>query len=186
MNRVRRFFHRIGDYFTSIPLKSYVTFILESLGLMANLIAIATFLGAINTPKESSNFYINSQEFFVWSLIASIYVFGLISARIKRRWRRKMLQSGYEVEEYEVMHDTIFARSNLHWEMFVRDFSFTLAASFILTFLYVRAMQAALTEGIASPWSAFGTTLLVWIPVTFGVMIMSSILDKALSLYEGD
>jgi hypothetical protein len=70
--------------------------------------------------------------------------------------------------------------------MFVRDFSFTIAATFILTFLYVRAMQAALTEGTASPWSAFSTTLLVWLPVTFGVMLMSSILDKALSLYEGD
>jgi hypothetical protein len=70
--------------------------------------------------------------------------------------------------------------------MFQRDFSFTLAASFVLTFLYVRAMQAAVTEGVASPWSAFGTTLLVWLPVTFGIMIMSSIIDKALSLYEGD
>jgi hypothetical protein len=186
MNRIRLFFKSIGDYFSHIPLKSYVTFILEALGLFANLIAVATFLGAINTPKESPNFYINSQEFFVWSLIAMIYVFGLISARIKRRWRRKMLERGYVVKDYNLGTQTIFARSNLHWDMFQRDFSFTLAASFILTFLYVRAMQAALTEGTASPWSAFGMTLLVWIPVTFGVMIMSSIIDKALSLYEGD
>ena len=186
MNRIRLFFSSIGDFFSRIPLKSYVTFILEALGLVANLIAVGTFLGAINTPKESPNFYINSQEFFVWSLIAMIYVFGLTSARIKRRWRAKMLRRGYEVVEYDWGRDTLIARSNLHWDMFQRDFSFTLAASFVLTFLYVRAMQAALTQGTASPWSAFGTTLLVWIPVTFGVMIMSSILDKALSLYEGD
>ena len=186
MNRVKLFFRSIGDYFGRIPLKSYISFILEVLGLFANIIAIGTFLGAINTPQESSNFYINSQEFFVWSLIAMIYVFGLISAKIKRRWRRKVLENGYVVKKYNLGSETIFARSNLHWDMFQRDFSFTLAASFVLTFLYVRAMQAALSQGTASPWSAFGTTLLVWIPVTFGVMIMSSIIDKALSLYEGD
>jgi hypothetical protein len=186
MNRIRLFFNNIGDYFKRIPLKSYVSFILETLGLFANLIAVGTFLGAINTPKDSPNFYINSQEFFVWSLIAMIYVFGLISARIKRRWRQKMLEKGYVVKEYHWGTETLIARSNLHWDMLQRDFSFTLAASFVLTFLYVRAMQAAVTEGAASPWSAFGTTLLVWLPVTFGIMVMSSIIDKALSLYEGD
>jgi hypothetical protein len=183
MKRIRLFFGRIGDYFRNLPLKSYVTFILESLGLFANLIAVATFLGAINTPKESPNFYINSQEFFVWSLIATVYVFGLISARIKRRWRRKMFANGYKddiVERWD------FFRGHFHWDMFVREFSFTIAVTFILTFLYVRAMQAALSEGTASPWLAFGITILAWIPVTFGVMIMSAILDKALSLYEGD
>ena len=186
MALVRVFFIRIIRRVSEIPLKTVVKVILESLGLLANLIAVGTFLGAINTPVDSPNFYINSQEFFVWSLIAMIYVFGLISARIKRRWRRRMLDSGYEVDYYNVGSQTLFISSNLHWDLFKRDFSFTLASTFILTFLYVRAMQAALSEGTASPWSAFGMTLLMWIPVTFGVMIMSSILDKALSLYEGD
>jgi hypothetical protein len=86
----------------------------------------------------------------------------------------------------DVIDSWDFFRGLFHWEMFVREFSFTIASTFILTFLYVRAMQAAVTLGTASPWLSFGTTILVWIPVTFGVMIMSSILDKALSLYEGD
>lgn len=186
MAAIRKNLRSIGDYFRNLPLKTYVTVILEGLGLFANIIAIGTFLGAINTPKDSPNFYINSQEFFVWSLIASVYIFGLISAKIKRRWRRKVLGRGYIVKEYDRVYESVFFASNLHRDMFQRDFSFTLAATFILTFLYVRAMQAALSQGIASPWSAFGTTLLAWLPVTFGVMIMSSILDRALSLYEGD
>jgi hypothetical protein len=180
---MKQFFQQIGNYFRSIPIKSYITFILEGLGLFANLIAVGTFLGAINTPKDSPNFYINSQEFFVWSLIATVYVFGLISAGIKRRWRKLMFAKGNE-EDYERSFQ--FFRGYFHWDMFVREFSFTVAATFILTFLYVRAMQAALSEGTVSPWLAFGTTILTWIPITFGVMIMSSILDKALSLYEGD
>jgi len=183
MARVRIFFVRVRQRISDIPLKTYVTVILEGLGLLANLIAVGTFLGAINTPKESPNFYINSQEFFVWSLIAVIYIFGLISAKIKRRWRRiRFAQGDYD----DVIESWDFFRGLFHWEMFVREFSFTIASTFILTFLYVRAMQAAVTLGTASPWLSFGTTLLVWLPVTFGVMIMSSILDKAFSLYEGD
>src|SRR5215203_567772 len=94
MARVRIFFVRIRQRISDIPIKTYVTVILEGLGLLANLIAVGTFLGAINTPKDSPNFYINSQEFFVWSLIAVIYIFGLISAKIKRRWRRMRFAQG--------------------------------------------------------------------------------------------
>ena len=183
MMRVRVLFVRVRNRISEIPLKTIVTVILEGLGFLANIIAVGTFLGAINTPVESPNFYINSQEFFVWSLIAMTYIFGLISARIKRRWRRIRFAMG---DEDDVVEGWDFFRGWFHWEMFKREFSFTIASTFILTFLYVRAMQAAVSEGKASPWLAFGTTILVWIPATFGVMLMSSILDKALSLYEGD
>ena len=96
MLRVRVITVRVRDYFLNISFKTYVTVMLELIGLFANLIAIATFFGAINTPKESPNFYINNQEFLVWSLIAGVYTLGLLSTRFKRRWRRRVAESGIE------------------------------------------------------------------------------------------
>jgi hypothetical protein len=185
MIRIRVFTTRVKEYVKNIPFKTYVTVLLEGIGLFANLIAVLTFLGALNTPTTSPNFYINSQEFFVWSLIAVVYMLGLISARFKRRWRWMIFEAGVEEKKYS-FSQSVFFRSNLHWHMFVREFSFTLATIFPLTLLYVRAMQAAATDGTASPWTSLGITVLVWIPVTFGIMLASSIFDKALSLYSGD
>ncbi len=188
---MKRFFQRIGESFSNIPFKTYVTILLEGIGLFANIIAIVTFFGAQNTPQESPNFYINNQEFFVWSLIAVIYTLGLISARFKRRWRRKLAEAGYQEEyykpdPYDHSFRKAFFRSELHYQMYVRDFSFTLATIFPLTLLYVRAMQAAATEGTASPWISLGITVFTCVPATFCIMISSSIFDKALSLYAGD
>jgi hypothetical protein len=189
---MKRFFQRIRDFFSNIPFKTYVTILLEGIGLFANIIAIVTFFGTQNTPQESPNFYINNQEFFVWSLIAVIYTLGLISARFKRRWRRKLAEAGYEEEYYDNSNPytktfkQTFFRSPFHYHLFVRDFSFTLAIIFPLTLLYVRAMQAAATEGTASPWVSLGITVFICVPATLGVMISSSIFDKALSLYAGD
>ena len=87
MLRVRVFFVQVRERIQDIAFKTYVTVLLEGMGLFANLIAITTFFGAVNTPRDSPNFYINSQEFLVWSLIAAIYMLGLLSARFKRRWR---------------------------------------------------------------------------------------------------
>lgn len=157
--------------------------LLEGIGLFANLIAIAAFFGANNTPKESENFYINNQEFLVWSLIAGVYTLGLLSARFKRRWRRMMDDKGIE-EDYN--DNWVFFRGRYHWNMYVREFNFTLAVIFPLSFLYIRALDAAFTEGLASPWVTLGETLLACLPVTFGIMLSSSIFDKALSLYSGD
>jgi hypothetical protein len=188
---MKRFFHRIGEFFANIPFKTYVTMLLEGIGLFANILAIITFFGAQNTPQESPNFYINSQEFFVWSLIAAVYTLGLLSARFKRRWRRRIAQAGYEEEyysptPYDESFKKTFFRSELHYQMFLRDFSFTLAITFPLTLLYVRAMQAALSQGTASPWISLGITVLAWFPIAFLILIASSIFDKALSLYAGD
>ena len=189
---MKRLFQRIREFFENNPFKTYVTIFLEGIGLFANIIAIVTFFGAQNTPRESPNFYINNQEFFVWSLIAVVYTLGLISARFKRRWRRKLAEGGYEEEYYDksnpynMTFKKTFFRSPLHYHMFVRDFSFTLATTFPLSLLYVRAMQAAVTEGTASPWTSLGITVLTCLPVTFCIMISSSIFDKALSLYAGD
>lgn len=185
MKPINNFFRRIGKSIKNTPFKTYITVFLEGIGLFANTIAIVAFFGAQNTPEVSPNFYINNQEFFVWSLIAAVYTLGLISARFKRRWRRKLAEAGIEEEMYPSFRSGFF-RSRLHKQMFQRDFSFTLAVIFPLTLLYVRAMQAAATEGSASPWGSLGITVLVCIPTTFGVMLSSSVFDKALSLYSGE
>ena len=184
---MKRFFQRIGEFFSNIPFKTYVTILLEGIGLFANIIAIVTFFGAQNTPQESPNFYINNQEFFVWSLVAAIYTFGLLSARFKRRWRGKLDSAG--VKEKSFSSDdvrSILFRGHVHYFMFIRDFCFTLVITFPLTLIYMRAIDAAYTAGKASPWVSLGETLIACIPVTFGIMIASSIFDKALSLYAGD
>lgn len=196
MMRVRVFFVSVRRRINDIPFKTYVTVFLEGIGLLANTIAILTFFGAVNTPKESPNFYINNQEFLAWSLVAGVYTLGLLSARFKRRWRRRLVEYGIEEEyydnsEYDAYHNPplkqMLFRSELHWHMFVRDFSFTLAITFPLTFLYLRAWQTAQDFNVfASPWYSLGCSVFVCIPVTLGVMLASAIFDKALSLYVGD
>jgi len=162
------------------------------MGLLANTIAILTFFGAINTPKESPNFNINNQEFLVWSLVAAVYTLGLLSARFKRRWRRRMAKAGITEEHSEGVNPyspiiyQLF-RSDFHWEMFKRDFAFTLAITFPLTLLYMRAWQSAQDFNVfASPWYSLSCSTFVCIPVALVVMLASSIFDKALSLYVGD
>ena len=190
MARVRVITIQIRDYFLNIPFKTYVMVMLELIGLFANTIAILTFFGAINTPKESPNFYINNQEFLVWSLVAGVYTLGLLSARFKRRWRRRIAEAGIEEEYYTNPGSGIiktFFRGELHWEMFKRDFAFTLAVTFPLTLLYMRAWQSAQDFNLfASPWYSLSCSAFVCIPVTLTVMLASSIFDKALSLFAGD
>ena len=165
MQQTGSFLDRVKGYFVKLPFKTYVTILLEGIGLFANLIAIFSFFGAINTPKESPNFYINNQEFLAWSLVAAVYTLGLLSARFKRRWRRKIEEAGIEEEPFpsgivDVDFRSLFFRGYLHWYMFVRDFCFTLAVIFPLTFLYIRALDAAYTKGTASPWTSLGETAL--------------------------
>lgn len=182
--KIRTIYDNIQNYFYNLPFKTYVTVLLEGIGLFANLIAITAFFGANNTPKESENFYVNNQEFLVWSLIAGIYTLGLLSARFKRRWRSKIVRDEESFDSSDLRY--LFFRGYIHWYMFVRDFCFTLVTIFPLALLYIRALDAAYTEGVASPWVSLGETAAASVPITFGIMISSSIFDKALSLYSGD
>jgi hypothetical protein len=54
MRRIRNFCDALGEYFRNISFKTYVTVLLEGIGLFANVIAIATFFGAQNRnePKK--------------------------------------------------------------------------------------------------------------------------------------
>lgn len=185
MQIVRGFLRRIRDGIGSIPLKSYVIFLLEGIGIIANLIAIVSYFGASNTSDTSPNFYINNQEFFAWSTVAVIYTLGLILARMKRRWRRLY---GHRNENGNIVYQ-FFTRArveNADWLMYKRNFSFTLLIGFPLVFLYVRAIQTSINAGNVSPWNSLLITVLICVPVTLGGMVIASIFDNALSLYEGD
>jgi hypothetical protein len=187
MLSVRTLTVRVRDYFSNLPFRTYDTILLEGIGLFANLIAILTFFGAVNTPEESPNFYINNQEFLVWSLVALIYTAGLLRARFKRRWRKRVYDAGIDEDSFaESDPRWLFFRGKVHFAMFKRDFAFTLATTFPITFLYIRALDAAYTEGSASPWLSLSETATWCVPVTLGIMLSSSIFDKALSLYAGD
>ena len=185
MKKIKEFFGKIREAISKIPLKSYVTFLLEGIGLLANLIALISYFGASNTPESSPNFYINNQEFFAWSTIAVVYTLGIILARMKRRWRRMFPMkedSGNNFFEMLLIH----RKEDYDWMMFKRNFSFTLIIGFPIIFLYVRAIQTSATSGTASPWSSLLTTVLLCVPYTLIGMIISAIFDNALSLYEGD
>lgn len=185
MNKLREFFSKIREKINQIPLKTYVVFLLEAIGLLANLIAIISYFGASNTPESSPNFYINNQEFFTWSTIAVIYTLGIILARMKRRWRKKYGMRNISSDNIVVL--LAFARKDDEdWLFFKRNFSFTLVIGFPIIFLYVRAIQTSLAGEAISPWSSLATTLWICLPVTLAGMIVSAIFDNALSLYEGD
>jgi len=186
MKKIKEYFKKIRDAIRKISLKSYVIFLLEGIGLVANLIAIISYFGASNTPETSPNFYINNQEFFAWSTVAVIYTLGIILARMKRRWRRIY---GHVEDNGSIFYQLFISNHDVDhsdWLMYKRNFSFTLVIGFPIIFLYVRAIQTSLTSGNASPWSSLLTTTLICVPITFAAMIVSSIFDNALSLYEGD
>ncbi len=185
MKKIKEFFEKIREAISKIPLKSYVTFLLEGIGLLANIIALISYFGANNTPETSPNFYINNQEFFAWSTVAVIYTLGIILARMKRRWRRIY---GHTNDNGNLVYQ-FFVRNHVEhadWLMYKRNFSFTLIIGFPIIFLYVRAIQTSLSSGTSSPWSSLSTAILVCTPITWAGMIVSSIFDSALSLYEGD
>jgi hypothetical protein len=183
--KIREFFRRVKEYISKVSLKTYVTILLEGIGLLANIIAILSYFGAINTPETSPNFYINNQEFFAWSTIAVTYTLGIILARMKRRWRRMFPMNQDSGNNFFEM--LLFDRKDDYdWMMFKRNFSFTLVISFPIIFLYVRAIQASASSGTTSPWVSLFTTILICVPCTLLGMIVSAIFDNALSLYEGD
>lgn len=176
MGKIRIFLNRIRVSISKIPLKTYITIMLEGIGLLANLIAIFSYFGALNTPQSSPNFYINNQEFFAWSTVAVTYTLGLILAKMKRRWRKKN----------PLPSNDFFSKDNYSSEMFNRNFSFTLVIFFPIIFLYVRAISASVSSGTASPWGSLLITLLLCAPIALVGMVLSWIFDHALSLYEGD
>lgn len=183
MRNIKKLFERVITFFSKIPLKTYVTIILEAIGLFANLIALTSFFNAKNTPETSPNFYINNQEFLAWSSIAVVYTLGIIIARMKRHWRKTYNK---KIDNRTDTFSRVFFRDGDSFEIFKRDFSFTLVISFPITFLYVRAIQASATEGTASPWISLVVTTVICLPISLLGIVISTIFENALALYSGD
>lgn len=92
---------RLVSYPRSLTLQQYINGLLSIIGLAANLIALFSFFGAIQTSPTGSNFYVNSREYLAWFLVAFLYTFGMINAWIRRRWRRMY---GHEKADNSVLN----------------------------------------------------------------------------------
>lgn len=184
---------RVANYLRSTPPQKYFAGMVSGIGLLASLIQLYTFFGAISTPQSGSNFYINSREFLSWTLIAWIYLFGLLNATLRRRWRRLYgdMRANNSVSNFFSWITSLIEggeANQLRGRNFKRDFSIVYAPNFIFIFLYSRAVSASESAiGVTSSawgdmWAALGLTLLITIPL----MIVTSMFDFTLSVIWGD
>lgn len=179
-----------------VQLQKYVNLMLVLIGFSADLIALSTFVGLLHTPVTGSNFYVNSREFLAWVLIAVVYSVGIINAWIRRRWRRlygtsradhSILNGLWWFEDlasYGMEKET----AKIKGKNFKRDFSILYMFMFLFTFLFGRAITATENAiGITpSPWGDLFVTAIITIFVTFGMMVITSMFDYAMSIFIGD
>ena len=151
---------RLKRPFSKISYKQWIEFIAMLIGLFVDVVALLSYIGFVNTPKTSPLFYVNSQEFLVWSLIALLYALGYFNAKISNRWQRM----NAEIEQIKLSDPTWMfnkKRNMLEEKWFTRRYSLALITSFPFDYLYIRAATAALSHGEASPWIAFVVTLIL-------------------------
>jgi hypothetical protein len=164
--------------------KRWIEFVAWLIGLIVDVIALFSFIGLVNTPKDSPLFYINSQEFLVWSLIAVIYALGYFNAKVADRWS----QMSREIESIELM-DSLQAyfskadqrKSRLKEKLFGRRYALALLTSFPFDYLYIRAATASFSGGKALPWTAFVIAVPISFIITFIVMFIGWLFYSAMS-----
>lgn len=179
-----RFISRIKDMLGKIPVKRWIEFVAWLIGFTVDVIALFSFIGLVNTPKESPLFYVNSQDFLVWSLIAVMYSLGFFNAKIADKWS----QMSREVESIDLM-DPLRAyfskadqrKSRLQGKLFGRRYALALLSSFPFNYLYIRAASASFSDGQATPWFAFGITVVLSFFIGFIVMYLGSLFYSAMS-----
>ena len=190
------YLNRIFHYLKVLHPQKYVNIVLTLIGLSADLIALGTYFGAIHTPETGSNFYVNGREFLAWVVVAIVYSTGLINAAIRRRWRRLYGDSRgdhsifnffslFNLSDYSEK-DRLIAR--IQFRNFQRDFSFLYVVMFAVALLINRAVNAteAGTNITPSPWGNLVATLFLNIPLTIGMMVITSMFDFAMSMFLGD
>lgn len=150
------------------------------IGLIVDVITLLSFIRVISIPPDSANFYINSQEFLVWSLIAAVYGLGFVNAKIIRRWRKL-----YK-ERKQSNTGRFFTRFDLDAQMFNRHLALSIITTFPLTFLFIHAAMVAGTNGAASPWAALFLAAFLEFFVALGMLVVAYGFDMALSLYSGE
>lgn len=179
------FKERIKALFSKTTVKQWVDFIAMFLGLLVDVIALLSYIGFVNTPSDSPLFYINNQEFLVWSLIAVMYGLGFFNAKISERW--KEIDTELDVIT-EAIETDIFSPLKLQdkkyflsQKLFSRRYALALITSFPLTYLYIRAVSASLSKGTASPWIAFSLTMVLSGLVALFVLFLGYLFREALS-----
>jgi hypothetical protein len=175
---------RIRVALSKISVKRRIEFAAWLIGLIVDVIALLSFIGLVNTPKDSPLFYINSQEFLVWSLIALMYALGFFNAKVADRWA----EMSKEIENIELMprlqvllSNAYERKQNLQLKLFGRRYALALLTSFPFDYLYIRAATAALSDGKALPWIAFLVTIPLSFIITFVIMFIGSLFYFAMS-----
>jgi hypothetical protein len=169
--------NRLIHFLKSVNPQRYVNIVIDSIGLLADSIALLTFFQIVHTPQTGSNFYVNSREFLTWVLIAWLYSFGLVNAYIRRRWRRKY---GSGKTDHSILNVLSLMTPLTQSEKekahnFKRDFSFVYLVMFLFTFVFSRAVTATehATGVTPSPWGDFFLTVILTFPISFVMMAIT-------------
>ncbi len=119
-------FTKIRDDISKIALGRKIEVIAMLIGLTVDVITLLSFIGILVTPPSSPNFYVNSQEFLVWSLLALIYSLGFLNSFVLRRWRkiyRENLNENQRFPTFRAYSEEMFSRHYaLSW---ITTFPFT-------------------------------------------------------------
>lgn len=175
---------RIRVALSKISVKRRIEFAAWLIGLIVDAIALLSFIGLVNTPKDSPLFYINSQEFLVWSLIALMYALGFFNAKVADRWAEmsKEIENIELTPRLQVLLSNAYERKqNLQLKLFGRRYALALLTSFPFDYLYIRAATAALSDGNALPWIAFLVTIPLSFIIAFVIMFVGSLFYFAMS-----
>ena len=187
---VKIFFQRIVAFFRGIPTQKYINTVIVVIGLAADVISLALFFGAINSPPNGSNFYINSREYLAWVLVASVYSIGLINAWIRRRWRIKFGNDyGHSISNIVFFLGlSSDPKDSMKLQNFKRDYSVLFVLLFPFVFLFSRAITATENNtGITgSPWGDLAATVLTTSIVTPVMMLVTSMFDFTMSMFVGE
>jgi hypothetical protein len=175
---------RIKARFRTVSVKRWIELAAWLIGLIVDVITLFSFIGLVNTPKESPLFYINSQEFLVWSLIAVTYALGYFNAKVADRWAGMTR----EIERIDLMpnlqvllSNAYERKENLQLKLFGRRYALALLTSFPFDYLYIRAAIASFSGGKGSPWIAFVIAVPLSFIITFIVMFIGWLFYSAMS-----
>ncbi|MBT3323494.1 MAG: hypothetical protein HN392_14505 [Anaerolineae bacterium] len=175
-----RLFGKIKTSLSKVSVKRWIELIAMLIGLFVDVVALLSFISFVNTPKESPLFYVSSQEFLVWSLIAVLYSLGYFNAKISKRWEDLNKEVKHiEINDFSWMFNK--KRDFLKAQWFQRRYSLALITSFPFDYLYFRAASASFSQGEASPWIAFILAFVLSPLIAVFVLLLGDIFRAALS-----
>lgn len=109
-------------------------------GLIADLIALSSYVGIVVKPPAPPGTPRGHDEFFVWMFIALVYSLGFINSYIYRRWRRSAPR-----------------RSRFDGDT-TRRIALAALTSLPVTFVYLRALDATYGKPSQSPLGHYSSS----------------------------